>query len=102
MAASLPVIDFAAFIDHASSPEEKKAVALQIDNACREVGFFYLKNHGVPMNLIGDMLTKSRNFFETATPEEKKRLALRKIAEGGDNARGFLKINNPEKGSHEV
>ncbi|KIW15207.1 hypothetical protein PV08_05252 [Exophiala spinifera] len=102
MAASLPIVDFGAFIDPASSSEERKKVALDIDRACREVGFFYLKNHGIPMSLVGDMLTKSRNFFETATPEEKERLAIRKIAEGGDNARGFLKINNPTKGSHEA
>jgi isopenicillin N synthase-like dioxygenase len=102
MASALPIIDFGPFLSASSTAGEKTKVALEIDKACREVGFFYLKNHGVPSNLIAEILGKSRDFFETATPEEKQRLALRKTDEGGDNARGWLRINNSEKGSHEV
>lgn len=102
MASSLPIIDFFPFISPESTLEQKKSTALEIDKACREVGFFYLKNHGVPPELMESMLQQARGFFETATPEEKARIALRKKTEGGDNARGYLYVKNEEKGCHEV
>ena len=102
MASLLPVIDFSPFLSSESTPEQKKATALEIDKACREVGFFYLKNHGVPLELMNSMLQQARGFFETATPEDKARIALRKKTEGGDNARGYLYVKNEEKGCHEV
>ncbi|KAK5053145.1 hypothetical protein LTR84_002119 [Exophiala bonariae] len=98
---ALPVIDFGPFLDASSSSFQKKQVAFEIDKACREVGFFYLKNHGVPAELVADMLAKTRHVFETATPEEKERLAMRGSAEGGDSARGWLKVKNAA-GAHEV
>lgn len=101
-APTLPVIDFGPYLAKDSTPEQKKETALAIDKACREVGFFYLKNHGVPIELMNDMLSKAREFFETATPEDKAKIALRKNDEGGDNARGYLHVKNEERGSHEV
>lgn len=98
---ALPVVDFGPFLDPASSLLEKQQVAFEIDKACREVGFFYLKNHGVPAQLVADMLAKTRHVFETATPEEKKRLAMKGSAEGGDSARGWLTVKNAA-GAHEV
>lgn len=65
------------------------------------MGFFYLKNHGVPAELVADMLDKTHQVFETATPEEKDRLAMEGSAEGGDSARGWLKVQNAA-GAHEV
>jgi len=100
--AALPVIDFGPFISETSTPEQKRATALEIDKACREVGFFYLKNHGVPLELMNEILGKARTFFENATSEEKSRISLRKKDEGGDNARGYLYVKNEKKGSHEV
>jgi isopenicillin N synthase-like dioxygenase len=100
--AQLPVVDFAAFLDPSSTAEEKAKVARDIDQACRDVGFFYLKNHGVPRDLIAELLALTRDFFETATPTEKARLAMRGKHEGGDHARGWLKVVSPESGTHEV
>ncbi len=102
MAPVLPIIDFGPFLDPDASVEAKKNVAFELDRACRDVGFFYLKNHGVPMDLIQAMLDGAREFFETASPEEKQRIALKKTAEGGDNARGWLQVHKPDAGSHEV
>lgn len=102
MAAALPIIDFGPFLDPEASLEAKKNVALELDRACRDVGFFYLKNHGVPLELIKAMLDSAREFFEKATPEEKEKIALKKTAEGGDNARGWLRVKKQDAGSHEV
>jgi len=102
MATMLPIIDFAPFLDPESSLEAKKTVASELDRACRDVGFFYLRNHGVSLELMKAMLDGAREFFETASPEEKERIALKKTAEGGDNARGWLQVRKPDAGSHEV
>lgn len=102
MTAALPIVDFGPFLDSKSTPEDKTSAAQQIDKACREVGFFYLKNHGVPSDLVEDLLSQAREFFETATPEQKAAVANRTSANGGDNARGYMKVVNAEKGSHEV
>lgn len=48
--AALPIVDLAA-------PEEAPRI---LYDACRDFGFFYLINHGVPQALIDDMLTESK------------------------------------------
>jgi non-heme dioxygenase-like protein len=44
---AIPVVDFAYFLD--GNEVDKKEVSLQIDQAFRDVGFVYLKNHSVPL-----------------------------------------------------
>ncbi|KAK5121335.1 hypothetical protein LTR85_005501 [Meristemomyces frigidus] len=99
--ATLPVIDFGPFLLPQSSLEDKAAVAAQIDRACRESGFFYLRGHGVPQELLDGIRNIARTFFQTATAEEKQSIALKRSDEGGDNARGYRKVV-AEKGSHEA
>ncbi|KAI9598731.1 hypothetical protein BDF19DRAFT_431256 [Syncephalis fuscata] len=45
---SLPIIDFAPFLSPDATNEDRLTIAKQIDAACRDYGFFYLINHGVP------------------------------------------------------
>lgn len=100
---SLPVIDFSPFLDPKSSPAAKKNTALEIDKACREVGFFYLSGHGIDAGLIEQMLENARTFFETATLEEKDSLGIKKVGDGiGDGSRGFQRVEGGVKGAHEV
>ena len=57
----IPVIDFS----DAWSPElaRREAVAWEIHKACRDVGFFYLANHGVPQTLIDAQFAAAAEFF---------------------------------------
>ncbi|KAK7704123.1 hypothetical protein SLS64_008681 [Diaporthe eres] len=71
MAASLPVIDFSRWLT--GSPEEKKAVAKDLAEACRGVGFVYIINHGVTPELLDEAFSWSKKLFDL--PEEKKMLA---------------------------
>ncbi|MDV6884704.1 isopenicillin N synthase family oxygenase, partial [Pseudomonas aeruginosa] len=49
---------------------DKKAVAWEIHKACRETGFFYIKNHGIPEGMIQAQLECARQFF--SLPQEDK------------------------------
>ncbi|KKY37670.1 putative thymine dioxygenase [Diaporthe ampelina] len=71
MAAPLPVIDLSRWLK--GSPEEKKAVAKDLAEACRGVGFVYIINHGVTPELLDEAFGWSKKLFDL--PEEKKMLA---------------------------
>src|SRR4051794_17061523 len=83
---SLPIIDITPFLD-LSQAAHKPVCAQQIRTACRDVGFFYLTGHGVPPELMKDVLDVSREFF--ALPEEEKQLIS--IA-NNDKARGYQRL----------
>jgi isopenicillin N synthase-like dioxygenase len=53
--AHIPVVDFTKATN--GTREEKEYVARQIDDAFRTVGFVYLKNHGVPLDMIQECFT---------------------------------------------
>ncbi|RKP10829.1 hypothetical protein THASP1DRAFT_27369 [Thamnocephalis sphaerospora] len=69
--ATLPIIDFGPYLDPAASAEQRQAVSRALDKACREHGFFYLVNHGVPQELCDRVRAQGHQFFQL--PEEEKR-----------------------------
>ena len=56
---SIPVIDLGPFLDGSDKP----GVARAIGRACREVGFFYVGNHGVPEARVEAAFAEARRFF---------------------------------------
>lgn len=52
---AIPVIDLS---------QPKNIYAQQIRDACRNVGFFYIINHGVDQGLMDGVMDKSKKFFE--------------------------------------
>ena len=46
----VPIVDFGEFLN--GSEEKKSRVAERIDTAFREVGFVFLKNHGVDKEMV--------------------------------------------------
>jgi len=58
---SIPVIDLGPSFSPAV--ERRKPVAAEIRSACRDTGFFYVGNHGVPESAIAAMFDTSRRFF---------------------------------------
>lgn len=65
---SIPVIDLAD--SYSTNIEKRKSVAWEIHKACRTTGFFYIKNHSVPNEVIEGQLQLAREFF--SLPLEKK------------------------------
>ncbi|KAL5436184.1 hypothetical protein PMIN06_010926 [Paraphaeosphaeria minitans] len=68
---TIPIVDFSAFPN--GGKEEQEQVARQIDNAFRQVGFVYLKNHAIPREKVDECFSWSKKFF--ALPMETKMLA---------------------------
>ncbi|KAJ6429588.1 hypothetical protein OIU84_021065 [Salix udensis] len=88
LAIELPTIDLSG---------ERSAVSSLIVKACDEYGFFKVKNHGVPHDIIAKMEKEGFNFF--AKPfEEKQKAELAKpfgygcknIGFKGDTGRGGI------------
>ena len=55
----IPVIDLCELVTGNEDPVTIDALRA----ACRDVGFVYIKNHGVAEGLIDDVLAASREFF---------------------------------------
>jgi len=69
---SLPVVDVSGLTS--SSLSERKDVALEMGRACREIGFFYVSNHGIPEATCDAVFSAAREFFSLPL-ESKERLS---------------------------
>ncbi|KAH9191193.1 hypothetical protein AeNC1_006828 [Aphanomyces euteiches] len=58
----------------------------QMRQACIDVGFFYLANHGIPDGLITSVYDEMRHFFSQTDEEKRKVLA-------NENMRGYTAMN---------
>ena len=82
MTQAIPILDIGELVN--GGPAAASQVAAAIGAACREVGFFYVVNHGVDARLIGAAFSRSRAFF-AAPLADKRALAIEKV--GGN--RGY-------------
>jgi isopenicillin N synthase-like dioxygenase len=81
----IPILDLGPFLAGATGALD--AVATQLYRASTEVGFYYLKNHGVPESLINQTFSESSRFH--ALPlEQKQGLKLDK------NKIGYLEVGS--------
>ncbi|KAF3005067.1 hypothetical protein E8E13_009558 [Curvularia kusanoi] len=92
--AAVPIVDFSVYTldqtsdqtnDQTNDHDTRRAVAQQIDEAFRTVGFVYLKNHGVPKEQLKECFDWSQKFF--SLPLETKLLAPH--PPGGSHHRGY-------------
>ncbi|KAG9692986.1 oxoglutarate 3-dioxygenase, partial [Aureobasidium melanogenum] len=99
----IPIIDFSAFLDVSSSSNAKLETAKKLDQACREVGFFYLSGHGIDPALFTAMLSNARQFFTTVLREEKDAIKVKPSGEGsGDDSRGYRLVERADAGYEAV
>jgi len=69
--AAFPIVDLARF--EGASPDEKLALAAEVDQICRATGFLALAGHGVPEAVIDAAWSKAQAFFDL--PAEHKQRA---------------------------
>ncbi|KAF2657824.1 thymine dioxygenase [Lophiostoma macrostomum CBS 122681] len=91
----IPIVDFGAFLH--GNEEERADVARQIDDAFRNTGFVYLKNHGVEKEVVDKCFEWSKKFF--ALPMETKMLAPH--PPGGSHHRGYSAPGVEKVSQHE-
>jgi len=94
----IPVIDLKDIND--PQPDVQQALAKQIRDACIDVGFFYVTNHGISEEVIASALESMKTYF--ALPlETKMELAFSKT----QNFKGYnavLSSNNDPNGSGDM
>jgi isopenicillin N synthase-like dioxygenase len=83
-AEEIPVIDLKAFLF--ASEAEKAEVASKLAGACKEAGFAYIINHGVPPAAIDAIYETAHRFFALAS-EQKEEVSIKK---SGFAFNGFL------------
>ncbi len=82
--ATIPVIDFAGFIE--GKPSERARVAREIKTACETIGFFYLENHGISRERRARIFEAARQFF--ALPQD----TLMRIEATSEHYRGYMPL----------
>ncbi|KAK7362688.1 hypothetical protein VNO77_04808 [Canavalia gladiata] len=69
----IPVIDLSPITNNTvSDPSVIESLVKEIGNACKEWGFFQVKNHGVPLAVRQRVEEASRLFFAQSTEEKRK------------------------------
>jgi isopenicillin N synthase-like dioxygenase len=84
---TLPVIDIAPLLNP-RNPAGRTAVATQIEAACRDTGFFYIRGHGVTDDIVANLDIASRRFF--ALPNDAKQAIA--MEHGGRAWRGWFPL----------
>ncbi len=80
----IPVIDISPLVDGNAAQLERTVAAL--DRACSDVGFIYIRNHGVSRDLVTRLAQQARLFFNRSM-DEKMRIVL------DQRMRGYLPLN---------
>ena len=66
----IPVIDISPLVGPQNNPKSLRKTAKEIENACKNIGFFYVKNHQIPQNHLDAVILVMQEFFNL--PEEEK------------------------------
>ena len=70
IAEAIPVIDLTG--SFSADDKLRRAVAIEIRMACREIGFFYISHHGIPSTVLQELLALARDFFALPADEKRK------------------------------
>ncbi|WWD09560.1 hypothetical protein V865_007687 [Kwoniella europaea PYCC6329] len=82
---SIPIIDLTDA--HSLDVEKRRALAEVIRDACLNAGFFYVRNHGVPLSVVNEIFKQSHTFFDLPS-EIKSTVDINK----SDNFRGYMRL----------
>ncbi|KAJ8546185.1 hypothetical protein K7X08_018768 [Anisodus acutangulus] len=100
---SIPLIDMSPLLekwDHPDMAQDEGVgqVVRQLDQACREAGFFYVKGHGIPVSLMKEIKSITREYFHQPY-EEKIKIKL----SAATGYRGYQRIGeNITKGIPDI
>jgi isopenicillin N synthase-like dioxygenase len=66
----IPVLDLEAY--RAGAPGAAEALGRQLYDACTRVGFYYIRNHGVPKAVTAELFRQSKRFHAQPASEKNK------------------------------
>lgn len=69
---SIPIIDLTLFLKQDSTTELRLETAQELVSACRNVGFVYIKNHGIPQSQLEQAFAFSKAFYDLSTEQKMK------------------------------
>ena len=69
---TIPIIDISAFQEQSNDSKSKDIIAKEVHQACTDVGFFYVKNHGISHEILDKALDLSSDFFKLPQGEKEK------------------------------
>ena len=81
---NIPIIDIAPFLDGS----DKVGVADKIGQACRDIGFLYIRGHGISQQDIDAMHTQCVKFFDKPLDEK---MAMH-LSHSGQSLRGYTQL----------
>ena len=87
----VPIVDLSSFGDGGTTEEQMK-VAKELHTACAEVGFFYIRGHGCPQDVIDDTFEQMKALFDLSTEE--------KVNLDAKNSPLYRGYNSAETGAH--
>lgn len=91
---SIPVINIAGL--YSSHLADRHAVAAQIGEACRQVGFFYIINHAVPSEWVSDVYRVADDFYSLPL-EQKLQYDIQRLG----RHRGYVAIGDLTADPHD-
>ncbi len=68
----IPIIDIGPLVRDDGTLKEIEKTVMAIKNACRNVGFFYVKNHGIPEDHLQAVFSNIKDFFDLPLQEKMK------------------------------
>ena len=66
----IPILDMAPYFN--GEPGGREKVAAQLREISMTVGFFYVKNHGIPQDVLDNVFVESRRFHSLPAAEKNK------------------------------
>ena len=66
---TIPVVDFSKW-NNSTNKDEQLAVAKELTDACRNVGFVYIINHGLPQHLLDQAFDTAKRLFSLSHEEK--------------------------------
>lgn len=74
---TIPIIDISPLLAKFDDPKMAEdegvlKIVEELDEACKEAGFFYVKGHGIPSSLIKEVRLLTRKFFDLPYDEKLK------------------------------
>ena len=68
----IPIIDISSLVGVHDKPKSVRKTVKEIGNACKNVGFFYVKNHQIPQDHIDAVIPAMQEFFNLPIEEKMK------------------------------